>query len=540
MARSLDDTLYTREAAMAAMAYDRGRALNIIDSAQIVGNVSDFLADVLRMKVYTQSLDGLQLDSAKALGLRLMQHDSVAIDAGYRLSVLDLLVSVSRIQSNDEELLRWTEQKAATCRELGNDVEALRTDVERSSALTRLGHFDEGMKQIDEVIAKLDGIRRFNEMDTWIIAVRRKINILDQVPGSNGQIITLTHRMLSRLEDFAQHPVVYHDGCLREPSDNDRPAYIEFYQSKCYAYLADAYVESDPAAARRYLLRYGQTRSGQSFHGRMMIAPILCQLGEYGQMEEIYREYDAQSDKDSLNDTYLAMLHDRAVAAEAQGRTSDAMHLWKRYDVLRGQMAERTISSKAHLYATSYLTEEQQKELEEEQTRRARTVLLAWALGVLAFLFIINVLYSRFGRKRKQEEPAEPQEAPVAPVAPAKRPSAMTDEELFLYISDLIRKEQLYLNPMLDRQSLIKFLDVSAHRIGAAFSKGSEFGSLPGFVRSLRLEHACNLLATRPDLSVKAVGVASGFSNNSTFCSDFKSRYGITPSEYRKKKPSDI
>ena len=112
----------------------------------------------------------------------------------------------------------------------------------------------------------------------------------------------------------------------------------------------------------------------------------------------------------------------------------------------------------------------------------------------------------------------------------------MNDEELFLYISDMIRRESLYLNPVLDRQTLIKRLNVSTHRIGAAFSKGSGFGSLPGYVRNLRLEHACVLLTTRPDLSVRAIGEASGFSNNSTFCSDFKARYGITPSKYRQEK----
>ena len=516
---------------MAVMAYDHSKALNIIDSAQIVGNVSDFMADMLRMKVYTQTLDVLQLDSAKALGLRLMQHDSVAIDAEYRLAVLDLLVSVARIQSNDEDLLRWAEQKAATCLELGDNVEALRTDVERSCALTRLGHFDEGMTQIDKIIAQLDGIRRFNEMDTWIIAVRRKINILDQVPGAHGQIATLAHRMLSRLEDYSLHPEVYHDVHFREPNDEDRPSYIEFYQSKCYAYLAEAYVDSDPAEARRYLLQYGQTGSGQSFHGRMMIAPILCKLGDYEQMEQIYREYDAQPDSDSLNTTYLTMLHDRAVAAEAQGRTSDALALWKRYDVLQGQMAERTISGKAHLYAARYQSEEVEEN--DEPAWKSSIHYLALFLGLLAFLFLINVLYSHFGRKRKPAPASQPVEAPAAP---AKRPSTMNDEELFLYISDIIRRESLYLNPVLDRQTLIKRLNVSTHRIGAAFSKGSGFGSLPGYVRNLRLEYACVLLTTRPDLSVRAIGEASGFSNNSTFCSDFKARYGITPSEYRQEK----
>ena len=157
-------------------------------------------------------------------------------------------------------------------------------------------------------------------------------------------------------------------------------------------------------------------------------------------------------------------------------------------------------------------------------------------LEVLALLLFLYIVISHLLRRRKAR--AQGVHGPAVPAdtskAPVKRPSEMNDEELFLYISDLIREEELYRNPLLDRQTLIRRLGVSAHRIGAAFSKGSEYRSLPGYVRSLRLEKACELLVTRPDLSVKAVGQALGFSNNSTFCSDFKTRYGVTPSGYRR------
>ena len=162
---------------------------------------------------------------------------------------------------------------------------------------------------------------------------------------------------------------------------------------------------------------------------------------------------------------------------------------------------------------------------------------LTWFLGILALTFFIYIVVTHSPRFRKNSS-AQAQEPPSPPStlqAPPKRPSAMNDEELFQYLSDIIRREQLYLNPLLDRQGLISRLGVSAHRIGAAFSTGSEFHSLPGFIRSLRLEHACSLLTSFPELSVKAVGESSGFSNNSTFCADFKTRYGITPSDYRQK-----
>ena len=531
------DTVYTRQAALEVMPYNRERALTIIDSAYIIGNIPDYMADFLRMKVYGQTLDGLQLDSTFVIGSRLMEHDSITKDPRKRLDVLDLLVTASRLAYDDEQLLEWTAQKADVCRELGEETEALRTEVEESAALTRLGHMDEGLEQIDHIIAQLDGIRRFNEMDTWIIAIRRKINILQELPGSSGQIAVLSLRILSRLDDYSQHPDEYRDGSYREPDNHERPDYIDFYQAKCYVYLADVYSGTDPIESERYISRLEQTRYGQTYDSRIMLAPILCRLGHYDRMERIYKEMDERAaSADTLSKAFLTMLHDRAVAAEAQGNTAAALELWKRYDVIKGMIAERTITGKSLLYAARYQSDRQRIALEQELARREKFYVLTLFLGALALAFFIYIVIAHVRRNNKPVVQEITQEIPMTPAMPI---AAMNDEELFRLLSEIIRREQLYLNPLLDRQALMTLMDVSAHRVGAAFSKGSEYGSLPGYIRHLRLEHACMLLVSRPDLSVKAVGVASGFSNNSTFCSDFKNCYGLTPSEYRQGKSSN-
>ena len=52
------------------------RALSIIDSAFIVGNVSEFKADFLRAKILAGSLEGVRRDAAIILCEKLLQHDS--------------------------------------------------------------------------------------------------------------------------------------------------------------------------------------------------------------------------------------------------------------------------------------------------------------------------------------------------------------------------------------------------------------------------------------------------------------------------------
>lgn len=52
--------------------------------------------------------------------------------------------------------------------------------------------------------------------------------------------------MVERLADYEQHPDDYHDGSYREPADEDRADYIDFYRNRAYGYLAEAYTKTLP------------------------------------------------------------------------------------------------------------------------------------------------------------------------------------------------------------------------------------------------------------------------------------------------------
>ena len=107
------------------------------------------------------------------------------------------------------------------------------------------------------------------------------------------------------------------------------------------------------------------------------------------------------------------------------------------------------------------------------------------------------------------------------------------DTDLFAQIHDTIVREQLYLNPACDRQMLIDRFGLSKERIGAAFAKGSSHPSLSAYINDLRLEHAYKLLLDQPGLDLGQVAQQSGFSSRKYFGDRFKTRYGMTPSEFR-------
>ena len=101
------DTLYTQEAAMDVYASDPDRALLIIDSAEIVGNLSAVDADVLRAKVYSWSCEEMNYDSAILIGERLMQQEKVKESPGLQEDVLEILLNSCRLRKDYEQALHW-------------------------------------------------------------------------------------------------------------------------------------------------------------------------------------------------------------------------------------------------------------------------------------------------------------------------------------------------------------------------------------------------------------------------------------------------
>jgi len=112
--------------------------------------------------------------------------------------------------------------------------------------------------------------------------------------------------------------------------------------------------------------------------------------------------------------------------------------------------------------------------------------------------------------------------------------SAMTNEELFAFLSKTIKEEEMFRSSDLNRNAVMKRFSLSAARIGNAFMRGGGMG-LPEFVRNCRLDYACRLMVEQPEMPFTEVGSQSGYQRTTTFYHDFKDRFGIPPTEYRKK-----
>lgn len=554
------DTLYTEERAMAIYDSLPERALLILDSAEVVGNMTDYRAGLFRAKVLSKSTAMQQQDSAVIICEALLRHDEAQRNIVFRGDVLELLVNASRIRHDYEEMVHWTTELAQLLRGQGLATEALRTDADLGLAMTHIGQVDEGLAKIDNAIRQLDMTTKFNELDAWLIAAKRKINVLQEQEIRSDEVITLANQIQQRLDDFAAHPDDYHDGTYREPPKEDIPTYHDFYYAQACAYKAAAYTaQGNRAAAQREIVAFRQYPYSHSLDGRMIIAQTQGRLGDYETMLATYDDFERYmvSEDDTLNGARIEILRGRAEAANAFGHTTQAYDYMNRYDELKSQLSDNLQRSKAHLYAARYHTLELETALHQERVIHMKNLFVNVLIGMVLFIVVAAAVYlyrqrrllseknyilvqkiedaqeyKRLYQSLKTQKNSDTVNSDDA--TDATRLEAMTDAELFDYISDVVRHEQLFLRPVCDRQTLVERFHLSEKRIGAAFSKGSPYGNVSNFVRNARLEYACQLLRKSTTMSIADVATASGFPSYPRFAVDFKAAYSISPTEYRR------
>lgn len=504
------DTTYTQQAAMDVYDYDPVRALEIIDSAVIAGNMSEVRADFLRARIYSwtvmgQTVDsllqgperlrngvrrsGVRFDSARVIGERLLTHDSVEANLGLRQNVLEVLVYVARQQQDTARWLRRSQELVEVCHGQGEDAEpeALRTEAEVGAVLCQMGQRERGMEKLDSVIAILDSRehRQFNWLDATVIALKRKLGVL-KTEGKHIETIPLARRIIDRLGDYERHPQDYHDGSYREPTDStDRADYIRFYRSQAENFIATAYAD----------------------------------LGKTGDMQATFERLEN-------------------IVIDAETRE----HL-ARYHALEQKM----------------LSERQRLEMEAQAQRNLYfavivCILLAVALAALAWYFrqmrIVRqktrALVQQIDESLRYKELYQALKA-TFPVHTGKLPEADEnvrpdthvadpDAETFAQIHDTIIREGLYLNPNCDRQMLTDRFGLTKERLGSLFVQYSDAKNVSAYINGLRLAHAAHLLTTQPELDIREVAAASGFGSHQYFSTCFKQRFGLSPTDYRSAK----
>ena len=547
---NLGDTPYQADSVLVAYGYHPNRALVMLDSALLLGNINEYRAKFIRAKIYSKSLLKQRQDSAILICEQLLQHDSVIHAPQERENILDLLMITSRTKVDFEGYVKWATQKAEVCRLQGEETEQWRTEAEIGMVMAHLGQPEEGMEKIDEAIRQLDEPGSIDRMDAFIIAVKRKITVLNG-QGRYAEVIPLAQRILDRLEHYEQHASAYAEDSYRlswsdSPADRDR--YIDFSRAQANGFLAGAYaMTGDTPHARECLSRFNQSGYGHSFGARRMIIPAQMALGMYDEAMATSDEIVYRMGNDTINDDYAVILRDRAVVARAKGHVDEAYNLMNRHANLVKVLSDSLHASEAHDYAARYHAQEQELKIQEAQTAsRIKSIII----GVILLLFVIAGAFSFYYRHQRlvinEKNRAlvrmingTPFVAPVDEIEGAEDTDEVSDSEesedtsaLFETIDTTIRTEHLYANVSLQRQDVCTRFCITRHTLNNLLAQHVGSSSFPQYINNIRMEEALPLLRDSASMTIAAIATAVGFTP-ANFREQFKRQYGVTPQEYR-------
>ena len=547
---NLGDTPYQADSVLVAYGYHPNRALVMLDSALLLGNINEYRAKFIRAKIYSKSLLKQRQDSAILICEQLLQHDSVIHAPQERENILDLLMITSRTKVDFEGYVKWATQKAEVCRLQGEETEQWRTEAEIGMVMAHLGQPEEGMEKIDEAIRQLDEPGSIDRMDAFIIAVKRKITVLND-KGRYAEVIPLAQRILDRLEHYEQHASAYAEDSYRlswsdSPADRDR--YIDFSRAQANGFLAGAYaMTGDATHARECLACFDQSGYGHSLGGRRMIIPAQMALGMYDEAMATSDEVVYRMGRDTINDDYAVILRDRAVVARAKGHVDEAYNLMNRHANLVKVLSDSLHASEAHDYAARYHAQEQELKIQEAQTAsRIKSIII----GVILLLFVIAGAFSFYYRHQRlvinEKNRAlvrmingTPFVAPVDEIEGAEDTDEVSDSEesedtsaLFETIDTTIRTEHLYANVSLQRQDVCTRFCITRHTLNNLLAQHVGSSSFPQYINNIRMEEALPLLRDSASMTIAAIATAVGFTP-ANFREQFKRQYGVTPQEYR-------
>ena len=520
---------------------DPERALTIIDSALIVGNVDAFEADYLRAKVYAHSPADHRLEEAIALCQDLLQRDSTRATTvstvDNRSNVLQLMMDSYRRKRDYEHWLIYATELADLNRQWGHETEALRMEAEIGDVMTYLGRHDEGLAKLDQVIKALDaGPLSIDRMDAGIVARKRKITVLDE-DGNFEAVIPEAEAIVKKLENYEKHPSAYTEDSFRlPPIPEDRERYSKFYKAQAWGFLARAHArktQPEVKEARKYLALFEQSDFGKTYGGRVMIAPAWKALGEWDELLSIYAEMEARMGADTLNENYATLLKDRADAATAQGKPAEALAYMNRYAALQKELNKQQHEGEAQEYAAKYHAQEQDRKIKNAEIKAARKDVIIIAILVL-MLIAAGITYYFAAQRHKINEKNrvlvrminEQAEAQKASAKPAPNP------DLFNLIDGIIRKEKLYANESLQRQDILDRFNISRRTLNDLLAVHADGQSFTAYINSMRLEDAVRLLREEPEMSLSEIAENVGFTP-ATFRDQFKRQFGMTPTEYR-------
>lgn len=104
--------------------------------------------------------------------------------------------------------------------------------------------------------------------------------------------------------------------------------------------------------------------------------------------------------------------------------------------------------------------------------------------------------------------------------------------ETFLRMEQIIMERQLFLNPRLNRDDLLRIAGINKNDFGTLIQNHAGASNLNNYLNRLRVEYSVRLIKENKNYSIEAIAREAGFNSRATFYRAFYKQFGMTPTEY--------
>lgn len=315
-------------------------------------------------------------------------------------------------------------------------------------------------------------------------------------------------------------------------------------QQRAYTYAriassAEKAGKTDEASAA--YSEFMNTDYGRSELGKPYITDYLLNAGKYSTVLKFTAPLFKMSEgSDTINGDYHSLLISNATAEAGLGNYKRAFNLMERAGVVQDSLYARENTSRAQELATVFALNEKQLELEKEKSESQKRLILLWSAGglILLVVLILISLWRQFRiikkhnrlaalhideliKQREQEQAENDSEVGID-----------ADKDDFNQMERIIINEQLFKDPLFNRDGIVKATGLSRTRVIQLIQKFTDL--TPGdYITRLRLEHSVKLIKEHPDWTIDAISEGCGYVRRATYYSHFNRLYGITPAQYR-------
>jgi len=497
--------------------------------------VSDFDQTMSRADSLYNSMD---FRTAYDLYLQLLDNKEAKADNEKMLNVLNSLCMASELAGHKAEQTKWMQQLLDLAKQTGNAYYQSMGLMSMGKRIYYEGNRQQGILYVNEAIdmmAKTDredadhlthsqmiilaGLYSdMNDLDNALRTDERNVRLTMEGTrwGNTPQLQLIDRRMalaktaycLAKMGNFQRADSVYTAWqSVQYEGDHTRDYFIADYLRERGRYPEAVKVNDDLIQKIR---AHGDTLGEMMNCAKWGLAEVYQKMGNYKQAADLYVQVL------EINDT------------------------------LKARQAQNTAQELAAVYHDK---EQQQTIMQQEaENTRQKAIILIVVIVLIAVmaLAVIVLRKNRIIHRKNQSLAQQINEAMVykekylQQMAESTRsageptdPDKLTDEQLFQYINDVIVRERLFLASNFERQTIIDRFQLSKERVGAAFSKGSQYAKLTDYTQELRLEYSTFLMSSRPDMSISQIALDSGFSSYAYYGKCFRRRFGMTPTEFR-------